>query len=167
MLPRNDFCSRREFQRGRAAERLIAQRIRERGWHTVEASLFSGEDGDERPALKGKNAELALPDLLIARSGQLRWVELKLKARPATDSATGKDVHGVSARLVREYLQVQEETGVVVILAVFEENTRLLLVNRLDELLTTGRLCTSDTLNRGGTWFFAREDFKHRWEIAW
>jgi hypothetical protein len=164
--PADEFRSRPEFRRGRAAERLIAQRIREQGWHTVEASLFSGEEGDERPALKGKSAELALPDLLIARAGQLRWVELKLKAKPATDSVSGKQVHGVSARLVREYLQVQAETGVIVMLAVFEEDTRLLLVSRLDDLLTTGRLCASNTLHRGGTWFFARDDFKHRWKIA-
>jgi hypothetical protein len=160
-----DFRSLPEFRRGRAAERLIAHRIREFGWHTIEASLFAGENGDERPALKGKTVDLALPDLLIARAGQLRWVELKLKARPTTDATTGNPVHGVSARLVREYRQVQEETGVPVILAVLEEDSRTLLLERLDNLLTWGRLCPSDTLHRGGSWFFSRDDFGHRWEV--
>jgi hypothetical protein len=160
------FRSRPQFRRGRAAEEVVAKRFRDHGWLTIETNAFGGNKGDERPALKGKDADFALPDLFLARSGQSCWLEVKLKSKPATDARTGKPVHGISARLIGEYRTVQAETGVPVVLAILEVDSHLLLAERLDDLLDRGRYCGANTLHQGGTWFFGRDAFGRQWDMS-
>ena len=160
------FRSRPQFRRGRAAEEVVAKRFREHGWLTIQTNAFGGDEGDERPSLKGKDADFALPYLFLARSGQSRWLEVKLKSKPALDARAGKPVHGISARLICEYQKVQAETGIPVVLAILEEDSRTLLVERLDELLDKGRYCGADTLHKGGTWFFVRDAFGRQWDMS-
>jgi hypothetical protein len=123
-----------EFKRGRNGERIVAQLLKRLGWFIVPSYDYSGEDGNKAPRMEGHTAAFVLPDLDISRAADRRWAEVKTKTRPTLYRKTGKLQHGISARQFEHYRAVERETGCPVCLFIFEENTRLVLTARLNEL---------------------------------
>jgi len=133
------FRQRPEFLRGRAAEQLVARWLQERGWFVIPSYDYSGDDGNKAPRLQGLRAGYAVPDLDVARDGCRRWVEVKSKASANVrrDRYWGKPnvpEHGIDHRNYLHYLEVKRQTGDEVWIAIYEEDTGVLLGAEIDTL---------------------------------
>jgi hypothetical protein len=133
------FTERPEFLRGRDAEQRVARWLQERGWFVIPSYDYSGEDGQKAPRLQGLKAGHAVPDLDVARDGKRKWIEVKAKGRANVrrDSYWGGPnipEHGVEMPNYRDYLEVKRITGDEVWIAIYEEDTGLLLVAEIDAL---------------------------------
>jgi hypothetical protein len=140
-------CDRPEFLRGRAAEQMVAGWLQGRGWFVIPSYDYSGEDGRKVPRLQGLKTGHAVPDLDVARDGGRKWIEVKAKKEPNPrhDCYWGRPEvpeHGIDESHYLDYLEVKRITGDEVWIAIYEENTGLLLAA---EISTLGR-------PRIGTW---------------
>jgi cytosine/adenosine deaminase-related metal-dependent hydrolase len=133
------FRQRPEFQRGRAAEQMVARWLQERGWYVIPSYDYSGEDGEKAPRMQGLKRGFAVPDLDVARGGKRRWVEVKAKSRanPRHDAYWGsREVpeHGIDHKNYADYLDVKAESGDEVWIAIYEMDTGALLMAEVDAL---------------------------------
>lgn len=123
--------------------------------------------------MDGAHRGFILPDLDVAKKAERLWVEVKTKRQSTTTQATGKAEHGIGRHHYYDYLAVQRETGNYVYLAVYEEDTREIIIGRLDQLAM--RICRCRNcraapasqqyvrncrMSRGGMVFFLRDGFK-------
>lgn len=150
------FRATSEFQRGRNGERLVADYLQRAGWYVIASYDFSGEDGEKAPRLLGWTDSAVLPDLDISKAGSRMWVEVKTKAAANWTRITNRFEHGIPLRHYLDYLRVERETGCPVWLAIHEEDTDALLIQRLQRL--SKRESNSGVM--GPMVFFARDDFK-------
>ena len=154
------FRDRPEFIRGRRGEQTVAEHLKGHGWYVVPSYDFSGDDGEKAPKLIGLSDGFAIPDLDVSRAGRRAWCEVKTKASATLHRASGRLEHGISTRLLRAYLRVQEITGCPVFLVVIEEDTGAMIRGRLDVLMEHVRYYTGEQMGRGGMAFFLRGDFE-------
>lgn len=133
------FSERPEFLRGRAAELRVSRWLQERGWYVIPSYDYSGADGDKAPRLQGIKRGHAVPDLDVASGGKRKWVEVKSKdhANPRHDAYWGRcevPEHGVDHGNYLDYLEVKRITGDDVWIAIYEEDTAILLMAEIDTL---------------------------------
>lgn len=105
-----------KLQWGAEAEVWVAAWLMRRGWRILPAYDYSGRDDDKAPRLVAVQAadSLIVPDLLSARDGKTRWVEVKRKSRADLYRKTGVLETGISRRLWAHYRRTQEVTGIEV-----------------------------------------------------
>jgi hypothetical protein len=134
------FTQRPEFLRGRAAEQRVARWLQERGWFIIPSYDYSGEDGEKAPRLQGLVAGHAVPDLDAARDGSRKWVEVKAKTqanvwrdRQAWGTPNVPE-HGINYSNYLDYLEVKRITGDEVWIAIYEEDTGILLMAEINAL---------------------------------
>jgi hypothetical protein len=127
MIP---FNKTEKFLMGRAGEREILGVINSFGWWTMITADYSGENGDKAPRLYGpKDQKIVVPDICAfqveaKKNGKAAWFEVKTKTHPCDRPATkGEREHGIPYRHYEEYLRVEKETGVPVILVIYELNS--------------------------------------------
>lgn len=128
------FRERPEFVLGAATEKRVAAWLQERGWHVIPSYDYAGPDGDKPPRLQGFKVGYAVPDLDVARAGVRRWVEVKFKSYSPFYYKGGYQVHGIYLRLLEHYRTVQTVTGTECWIAIYQADTRELLVQSLNEL---------------------------------
>ena len=155
------FRQRAEFIRGRDAEQWVAGLLQKRGWYIIPSYDYSGEHGDKAPKIQGAKDGIVLPDLGMARSGILKWAEVKAKAHADFTLKTHTYDHGIGLRKWSHYKRVQRETGCQVWLFIIEEDRQLLLVESLDRL-GVGRPYNGDKMDYGGMVFWPRTTFSTR-----
>jgi hypothetical protein len=144
--------------RGRTAERLVGDELRRRGAFVIPSYDYAGEDGDKAPRMAGWEVSWVLPDLDVCFRGRRVWVEVKAKASADWTRKTQRWEHGISRRLLCHYRQVRRESGCPVWICVYEENTRLVLLQDLAvlERPENCREYDGEKMGRGGMFFFAR-----------
>lgn len=147
-----------EFLRGREGEQRIAEFLKQRGWYIIPSYDYSGPDGDKAPKIQGAHEGIVLPDLGIARSGRLKWAEVKTKHAPTFTIQTHTTDHGIGYRNWLHYRRCQQETGAHVWLFILEECSQEILFQSLD-VLGRGRVYTGDRMDRGGMMFWQRDAF--------
>jgi hypothetical protein len=159
------FRQSRAFIRGREAEQRVAAWLQGRGWYIIPSYDYSGEHGDKAPKIQGAAEGIVLPDLGIARAGQMKWAEVKAKAGPTFTVTTHTYDHGIGYRKWQHYRRVQQETGCHVWLFIVEECTQLLLAESLDKL-GDGRLYDDNKMDPGGMVFWPRLVFGSKLLLA-
>ena len=95
---------------------------------------YSGDEGSKAPLLEGLGESYVLPDLFICQAGQSYWLESKAKAKADYTRITKRLEHGFELRLYGDYVAVQRESGIQVVVCVYEENTRKFLFAPLRRL---------------------------------
>lgn len=134
------FRERPEFLRGRAAEQMVSGWLQEQhGEYVIPSYDYSGEDGNKAPRLQGLLRGYAVPDLDVSRDGRRRWVEVKSKggANVRRDRYWGKPnvpEHGIDYCNYLDYREVKRITGAPVWIAIYEEDTGILLGQEIDVL---------------------------------
>ena len=103
---------------GRAGEVGISSWLQKRGWRVLPVYNYSGKGGDKAPKLIAAiDADsLVMPDLMVARDGLTRFVEVKRKGRADWTRVTQRRETGINLRLWTQYRAVQVATGIQVAL---------------------------------------------------
>ena len=154
------FSQTEQYQLGRTGERIVAEVLETRGWYILPCYDYSGEENNKAPRLCGISKGYVLPDLLVAKGGTARWVEVKTKSKPTFTLRTGTYEHGISLAHYEDYLKVQEITGSRVWLSVYEISTGVILCGLLDELSDVKRCYIGTKMGCRGMVFFPRDAFK-------
>lgn len=90
-----------------------------------------------------------LPDLQVFAAGEMRWVEVKTKARCAWNRGSGIWVTGFSRRLANEYRAIQQATGATVAVLFShakEDQLRLATIGELRANVVSQGVCGEDTV---------------------
>lgn len=147
-----------EFLRGRAGEKNAVAMLQEYGAYVVPMYDFSGEEGDKAPRMAGLARWYVLPDLDASKGGRRAWVEVKRKGRASWTWTQRRYEHGISLRLYRQYLDVEQITGTDVWLMVLEDDSGDVLMQSL-ERVGAPRIYPGDKMCKGGMAFWPRERF--------
>ena len=94
---------------GQLAEKAVRRAYERLGYFVVPA--YAIEDGGA-PMLAGLVQKFVLPDFLVAKSGQPRWIEVKFKDHPVKFQKTGFNRHGIDLPKWHAYCQVEKITGI-------------------------------------------------------
>jgi len=155
-----------EFQRklalGREFEKLIAAWLKSRGWRILPVYDYSGLGEDKAPKLEGAapTPSLIVPDLLTARMGELKWVEVKYKTKADWTRKTSRLETGINLRLWKHYVEVQAVTGVPVWIMFVHEHEQEVRGESIDQLRQDFRVYDGNKMGRGGMVFFAYDELK-------
>lgn len=103
----------RQLSAAREWEVRVAGWARRRGWYVLPTYDFSGKEDDKAPKMLAPSGsrDLVLPDLQCFKDQEIRWLEVKWKARADVHRRTGHRVTGISKRLWDHYLEVQCTTA--------------------------------------------------------
>jgi len=150
-----------EALRGRAGEQTLARLLQARGWYIIPSYDYSGVNGEKAPTIQGAHDGIVLPDLGIARAGQLKWAEVKAKEKPMYYRLGDIVEHGIGRRHWEHYKRCQLETGAHVWLFIIEERNQIILFESIDHLGEPYHY-HGDKMDRGGMVFWRRDAFKSR-----
>ena len=150
--------SKPEFQRGDSGQRLISEWLKHRGWLVIPSYDYTGAT-EKAPRMQGIQSSFVLPDIDLSKSGKRCWAEVKTKSSSTLHRKTGILEHGFALRHYRDYLRVEKESGCTVFLIVYELDTTEILSSSLSSL-GKGRIYTGDKMDRGGTIFWPRTQFR-------
>lgn len=149
----NDFQKRPEFIMGRAAEEVVAAWYLSSGWGVHDTSACDGPGFAPRIAFA--DYKLVLPDLLVFKGGDSRFVEVKAKDSASFTRMTNRLEHGFEN--YGHYLRVQEVTGIKVQICIYEHTTDTMLCAWLGDLMSP-RVSSIDASRPA--YFFARSLFE-------
>lgn len=121
---------------GRIGEELAEWWFQTKGWGSIPVYDYSGLANDKAPKLMFETRGVVVPDLDIMQNGRRKWCEVKTYHHAHRNDRHKCLVHGIEKRLFDHYLDVQEESGCEVLLAVLEVSTGDLLVRSLNRLVT-------------------------------
>ncbi len=119
---------------GRTAERMVSQELQRRGWYVNATYDFTGSEGDKAPKMVGLRDGYVLPDLDVAKDSHRKWVEVKAKTQATFTKITNRLEHGINKAHWDSYQAIERITGNEVWLAIYEEDTGEVLVQRMDTL---------------------------------
>lgn len=114
---------------GRKGEELVREWLKTEGWCVIPASLI---DNGGAPMLESHVRQYILPDILAAKAGVPRWVEVKTKGRWTDSRERRRPETGCELRHWRHYLAVQRNTGIRGAMAFVHVRERRLLIGELD-----------------------------------
>lgn len=124
-----------DWEKGRPGEVWVRWLYQSRGWYVMTTADYSGKDDNKAPSLLSDRQKLVVPDLLVFRKGQAAWVEVKDYAKPTPTYVTKTEDHGVTMRLIHDYQQVENISGIPCILAICEASGGVVLMRRLADLM--------------------------------
>ena len=127
-----DFLAHVEF--GRIGERLVVDWLQANGYGVIPSYEYTGKDGAKAPRLMFQDRGLVIPDIDACKSARRSWLEIKTYHGPATNARRSVLVHGIPARLARDYAAVERETGTPVFILVLELDVGALRSARLASL---------------------------------
>jgi len=144
---------RRDFEAqlalGNMGELLVSRWLQSQGCGVLPGYDFSGGDGEKAPRLHFSDGGKVIPDLDVCRSGGRFWVEVKTFWAPAHNRSRGMMVHGVKARLLNEYAEVERATGTPVFVFVLEVESGVLLSAALKSINRVGFACQCGGCRQG------------------
>ncbi len=157
------FRDSEAWKAGDAGQQEAAEYLQRKGWYVLE--MFRGlQDTEGAPAIEADEDAIVLPDLLVARKGRTAWVEVKAKAQATYTRKTGRHEHGFPERLFEDYHDIQETTGIPVIIMVGERRkSKVVMYNwlfaPLDKLNKVRRTYNGHKMNGEPMVFFPRTRF--------
>jgi hypothetical protein len=156
-MSKDDFKNTPEWKKGHSGEKRVGSLLQQLGWYVIPSYDYSGEDDNKAPKLQGARDSFVVPDLDIAKTGERRWAEVKTKATPSFTKVTGRLEHGIPMRHYRSYQRVQQITGNLVWLFIYEEDTGEVRFGKLDDLEGVKRVYEGDRMSKGGMVFYPRD----------
>lgn len=137
-MQRNDSEKRERFAFARTIELAVASHLMTKGWSILPVYDCSGQQDDKAPRLHAFSASdsVVLPDLLLARGGLMRWVEVKFKTEAPKTHCTGYYETGISVRHWEHYHRAEKESGAVVFISFAHQTEDVVTCNSLRELRT-------------------------------
>lgn len=117
---------------GDIGETVLRNWLKERGYYVVPTSLI--ENGGA-PMLESHLRSLVLPDTLIFKGGEQKWVEVKAKTLAPKYNIGRCHTTGCALRHWNDYRQVQEATGITGALAFVHVWEQKLLLQDLDRVV--------------------------------
>jgi hypothetical protein len=126
-----------EWEFGRRIEDVVQTYYETHGWFVIPTRLI--EMGGAPRAVRLLKAHV-LPDLQVARSGHVRWVEVKGKVRFVWYQKAKAFRTGIAERLWHDYRRIEEETGIPGYLAMV--HLRRVPDGRLNPLLLLAAFAT-------------------------
>jgi hypothetical protein len=150
---------------GRQREHLVAFALRERKFFTQELAAINEPNGGGPRAHGPYGVGIVLPDLLVSGKGKTFPFEVKAKGEATFTKTTCQLEHGIGQRLYLHYRAYQRETGLRVVLGIFEEDTGELLVRSLDKLKAP-RAYHGNKMDPGGMFFWPRDAFRVFAQVA-
>ena len=143
--------------RGLRIEKRVAQWFMKTGWMVLPGYQFSGPSNDNAPVMQAfsSSESAVIPDLLVARNGVMRWVEVKLKtqATPWRNGGYRLDT-GIARRHWNAYETVARATGAEVWLSFAHEFENQVTCDRIVDLASIARVDDGERMERGGMCFF-------------
>lgn len=147
------------FKQGRNFEQEVARQMILAGHHVTRCYLLELDtQHGKAPLLEGPLKGLRLPDLQESQFGKSSYRECKEKTEATYTWSLHRDEHGICAACYRDYVAVQEVTGLVVYLMIGEWKTGLILIQSL-ERLGPPRLYTASKMGPHGMAFWPRDRF--------
>jgi hypothetical protein len=159
----SDEQFRKNLEIARVEEKRVASWLMKRGWRILPVYDFSGLQEDKAPKLQAYSASdsLVLPDLLCARAGVTKWVEVKWKTDASMTTITRRLETGISLRLWRNYIAASDVSGIEVWIAFVHKNQHHLTLNSLSELKAKNGLRVSPKgPDMGGSVFWPLEELR-------
>jgi hypothetical protein len=137
------------------SERLIARWLMSLGWYVLPSYNYSGEDDNKAPKLlRAGSKSFIVPDLLIAKDGVFRWVEVKTKTE-RNRYAIGRCWNtGFDSNHWCHYKEVARITGTEVWVAFVHAQDDEILYDSMANLGKFVRHYTEDKMGPGGMVFF-------------
>ena len=145
------------FAQGREFEQEVARQMKLRGYGVMRCYELDGGQ-NKAPMLEGPYQGLRLPDLQVSVLGKSDWRECKAKTEPSWTRITSQYEHGIGLRCYRDYLAVQEISGLPVYLMIGEHRTGEILIQSLDKL-GSPRTYEGPEMDLGGMAFWPRDHF--------
>lgn len=151
---------------GRQREWLVCLAIENRGWFVEDlASIQERNGGGPRMRSSRYGTGIVLPDLRVNGKGKSFPFEVKAKRQANYTRITDRLEHGIGQRSYLHYRAYQRETGLRLVLGIFEEITGELLVRSLDKL-PPPRAYEGNDMDPGGMFFWPRDAFRVFAQIA-
>lgn len=150
---------------GRQREHLVGFHIRERKFFTQELAAIQEANGGGPRAHGPYGVGIVLPDYLVSGRGKTFPFECKAKGEATYTRKSGQLEHGIGQRLYLHYRAYERETGLRLVLGIFEESTGELLVRSLGRL-PTPRAYHGNKMDPGGMFFWPRDAFRVFAQIA-
>ena len=123
-----------EWAKGERGQDRVSELLKKNGWFLINNADCCGRDGSKAPRLYGLESSYVTPDLLMSKAGWSFWLEIKTKERADFTEITQRLEHGFELRLYRDYLAVQEHTGIKTWVCIVEEDTGAILFIRLNDI---------------------------------
>jgi hypothetical protein len=144
---------------GGEMEKRLTRWLLSQGFMILPGYDYSGEGGEKAPRLHGSAESLVIPDLLVAKDGGTRWVEVKRKTETTLNRNSGRVETGLAWRLVKHYRRVKQAPGLPVWILFAHEKEGEVRGGEIDDLMTRAcpRLWGGSQMDRGGTMFFLWE----------
>lgn len=158
VMSQTNFKNSLLYKKGHRGELIIKQILQEKGYFIIPSYDYSGNENNKAPKLYGLDKEYVMPDLDICKSGNRVWAEVKTKASANYTYLTKQYEHGIPLRHYEHYLKVQTITGSIVWLYIYEENTKIILRRKINELIP--RFYTGNKMGNSGMAFFPRNKFE-------
>lgn len=162
------FKDSNEWKRGEQGEKVAREWLISERYSVIPTSLI--ETGGAPVLLQYINANvdrtaLILPDNLVFRHGNPRWVEVKTKSRCTYNNSRKRWEHGMPLRHWKAYLKVQEETNIKGALAIVQLDERLLLTGSFDDVSVGACEYLGTNMPGGEPHIFFHVDRFERWDL--
>lgn len=130
----DDFALNR--QKGKDAEELVATWLMIRGFLILPVYDYSGIQDNKAPKFQAIQTKLSLvtPDLLCAKDGALKWVEVKWKTSTTLYRKKREVRTGLPRKHWEHYKKVQAVSGVPVWLLFVQEAENQIVGGHIDKL---------------------------------
>lgn len=165
-MTKESVRTKAEFILGRDGEEFVRQWLIGLGYHVVPQYLI---ERDGAPLLESWLRKEVLPDILAAKKGQARWVEVKTKSRATKNQKRRRWETGIPERHWQAYKRVEENTGIPGWVAFLHLEERRIYLGSLKSI-GTASACAEDTgtLQAFGEpmRFFALNYFEEWWDIG-
>lgn len=128
----------------------------EKGYRILPVYDYSGLDQKKAPKLTAivQSDSLVLPDLLSAKAGSSRWVEVKFKNSASFTRCTKRLETGISRKLWNHYQKVEIETGIPVYLVFAHKIENEVRCAPISALVGTERVYSGTIMGYHGMVFF-------------
>jgi hypothetical protein len=156
-LPRPSFEDQLAF--GREVEKSVSAWLMTKGYIILPVYDYSGLSENKAPKFTAaiQAESLVIPDLLAAKEGSSKFVEVKFKESATFTHITKRNETGLSHRLWKDYKSVQEKTGIPVYLVFAHRKEDEVRCGKLSSLDGKERVYSGTRMGRGGMVFFDYE----------
>jgi len=119
------------YYKGRWGEIILIGMFLVDRWSIVVTADYSGPGGAHAPLMHQLEANIVIADLDISKFGVRMWCDAKVKSSFFRWRKTGRVQTGIDHRHYRQYLRLEQTTGIPVVLGMIDLTTGDVMCNTL------------------------------------